>query len=118
MATRSNALFTVVRSPTTSMSVCSPRTCSAHALSLPLLQDTRVFIGLVMAMDLEPKACYRSLLAEVLSANTTSQGKPVRIRRGPRHCNRERRQASHWAQSPGRACRRMIREPGDLLGVF
>ena len=47
----------------------------------------------------------------VLSANTTSQGKPVRIRRGPRHCNRERRQASHWAQTPGRACRRVIREP-------
>jgi hypothetical protein len=38
IATRPKASFSVVSSPTTSTSPCCLSTCSAHALSLPLLQ--------------------------------------------------------------------------------
>jgi hypothetical protein len=47
MATRSNSSLNV-RSPTTSRSDCWRRTCNAHALSLPELQEKRtVFLRLV-----------------------------------------------------------------------
>src|SRR5262245_45390913 len=43
IATRSWTSLTVVRSPTTSTSGVARRTCSAHALSFPLLQASQAF---------------------------------------------------------------------------
>src|ERR1039458_6551387 len=54
MATRWNVALTVVNSPATSYSVDWRNTCSAHALSLPLLQLSQVFLRMVTT-----KSCTR-----------------------------------------------------------
>src|SRR5262249_49706497 len=45
------------------------------------------------------------------------QGKPVKSRRGPRHCIRGRKRKNHWGACPGKVRWRKIREPGDRLCV-
>ena len=49
MATRPNAELTVVNNPVTSYSADWRSTCSAHALSLPLLQLSQVFLRMGIA---------------------------------------------------------------------